>query len=90
MTPEEIKIKIEALEAWKAMLESSNSIPLNIQQAFTDRFLRLLLGASSKAPSTESQAVNEAGSASYSVAKPMDGFVSYNVGGTPIFIPYYT
>lgn len=35
---EELKKRIEALENWKSQLESSHSIPLNIDQAFRDRF----------------------------------------------------
>jgi len=92
MTPEEKK-ELEELKAWKQSLESSNSIPLDIQQSFTDRFLKNLLLSSSKtvASETNSRSVNESGSSSYTItgAAPMDGFKLYNDGGTPIYIPYY-
>ena len=45
-----------------------------------------VLATSSKTAASERQAVSEGGSASYNVAKDMDGFIS--IGGYNI--PYYT
>jgi len=36
---ETLKKEVAELKAWKASLESSQSIPLNIDQAFRDRFI---------------------------------------------------
>jgi len=78
MTPTEMQNRIEALEAFVKSLQSSSTIPFSIDAAFADRFS---LGGvpSSKTAASETQAVNEAGSATYSVSKPMDGFIV--VGG---------
>ena len=38
MTPQELQKQIDELKAWKQSLEKSYSIPLNIDQAFKDRF----------------------------------------------------
>lgn len=70
-----------------SMLQSANSIPLKIDQAFRARFRDF--PASDKATSTETQAVSEGGSANYSVAKPMDGFIKISVGGVIKNIPFY-
>ncbi len=92
MTPE-LTQRIEELENKVRSLEASYTIPHNVSEAFRDRLgindLASLAG-STKNPSTETQAVAESGASSYSVAKPMDGFREFVVGGTVLYIPYYT
>lgn len=85
--------RIEALENENRLLKSSNTIPLEIDQAFRDRFLSGVtqaIVADSKSASSENQAVNEGGVATYNVLKPPDGFVSTVLNGATIYIPYFT
>ena len=88
MTPEE-RQQLKDLMKFKKNLESSNSIPLNIDQSFRDRFSFGALEESSKSSSSENQAVDEGGSATYNVLKSPDGFVETEVNGVIIFIPKY-
>lgn len=46
--------------------------------------------ASSKSPTSENQAVDEAGAASYNVLKAPDAFVQVTVNGTLYYIPVFT
>lgn len=85
----QLQNSIRELKVFNEQLKMSNTIPLSIEQSFKARFISNLLSLSTKSVSTESQAVNEAGAGSYTVAKPMDGFKLYNDSGTPIYIPYY-
>lgn len=92
MEYEQLIKKIQELEEKVKALENSTTIPYPVEQAFRTRFqLADLtpLTSSSKAASTETQAVSEAGAGSYSVAKPMDGFKELVVDGTTFYIPYY-
>jgi hypothetical protein len=86
MTPEEKK-QLEELVAWKKSLESSSTIPLAVDQAFKGRFG--LPKTSTKAATSENQAVNESGSSSYSVLGPPNGFVEEVVDGKIKYIPTY-
>lgn len=92
MTPE-LEARIQRLEEELNNLKTSYTIPLEVDNAFRDRLgiadFAALTG-STKAASTETQAVAEGGSASYNVAKPMDGFREFITGGTTLYIPYYT
>lgn len=85
--------EIQELKREMAFLSSSNTIPFNTEQAFRDRLgIQSLasLSGSTKTAASETQSVSESGSSSYSVAKPMDGFREFVVGGSVLYIPYYT
>lgn len=92
-----LRQKVEELEKWKANLERSSSIPLNIDQALRERFLNgiPLIKASTKGNDTEDQAVNEGGVATYNVLKEPDDFLQVDVidpttGKTTYYLPVYT
>jgi hypothetical protein len=74
------------------LLYSSATIPYDVENAFIDRLDldNIVSQNSSKLASTETQAVNEGGSATYNVAKPMDGFEQRTVNGQIRYYPYYT
>ena len=89
----DLEKRITTLEQEMNALKASTTIPIDVDGAFRDRLgiLNLaLLAESTKNPSTETQAVAEGGVASYSVAKPVDGFREFVVGGSVLYIPYYT
>ena len=88
MTPDE-KRKLNEVYQFMKNLGASFSIPVEVQQSFEDRFLKNFIGTSTKTAASETQAVNESGAGSYSVAKPMDGFKALNTGGTVIYLPFY-
>lgn len=85
-----LKREIAELKRWKASLEMSSTIPLNIDQSFRKRFTVQEIIASTKGATTENQAVNEGGAATYSVLKPPDAFIQVVVGATTYYIPVYT
>jgi len=89
---EDLQRQINELKQEIANLKASTTIPFDVEQSFRTR-LRIEnyaeLGTSTKNPSTETQAVDEGGSDSYSVAKPPDGFREFISGGTVLYIPYY-
>lgn len=89
---EQLKKEIAELKAWKRSLEMSHTIPLNIDRAFYDRLIRNIgvVVTSAKSSTSENQAVDEAGSASYSVLKPPDAFIQATVSGTIYYIPVFT
>lgn len=92
MTPD-LTNRIEELENKVRSLEASYTISHEVDVAFRDRLGindLTALTSSTKAASSETQAVAESGTASYSVAKPMDGFREFVVGGSVLYIPYYT
>lgn len=90
MTPEQEK-NLNDLLQWKKLLESSNTIPLNIHQAFTSRFAKALnIVTSAKSSTSENQAVNEGGVATYSVMTTPDGFLQITIGETIYYIPIFT
>lgn len=87
----ELQNEINELKEWKRQMESSHSIPLNIDQAFRARFLSASnIATSSKGATTENHAVNESGSSSYSVLGIPDGFIQVTISGTIYYIPYYS
>ena len=92
MKPEE-KAELEALRMELNQLKSSTTIPQDVDGAFRERFKidsRALLEVGTKAVSTETQSVDEDGSATYNVPKIMDGLVeSELVGVGTIYLPYY-
>lgn len=84
---EDLIRRIEELETWRRNMSASHSIPLENDQA-----LRARLGGelSASTHTGETQAVDEGGMATYSVAAAANGFVQKNLNGTIIYIPYYT
>ena len=90
MTPEQLA-QLNSLLEWKRQMESSNTIPLSIDQAFRGRFpIGTNLVASSKTATSENQAVDEAGAATYSVLKPPDAFWQFTDSvGVIRYIPIY-
>lgn len=91
MTPEQQQQLNEVYEFVQS-LKRSSSIPREIDQSFRDRFLKTVssLSTSSKSASSENQAVNEGGAATYSVLKVPDAFLQVNVGSTTYYIPVFT
>lgn len=92
MDTTEIQAKISALQEELDKLKANATIPYEVEQAFRtrlniDTFTSLI--ASSKTAASETQLVNESGTQSYDVAKPMDGFRQVTIGGATIYIPYY-
>lgn len=86
-----VEQRITQLENEMRMLKAASTIPYDVEVAFKSR-LKIgegELATSTKAASTESRTVNEAGTSSYSVSRLMDGFVQKNLLGTTIYIPYY-
>ena len=87
---EQEKRDLEELKAWKKSLESSSSIPLNIDQAFRARFEKgSVFTVSTKGADTEDVTVDEAGLATYAVMNDPDGFLQVTVGGTIYYLPYF-
>lgn len=85
----QMKRELEELKAWKKSLEMSHSIPLNIDQAFRARFA-FGLTTSSKSASSENRAVDEGGSATYSVLTTPDAFLQITINNTVYYIPVFT
>ena len=83
MTPEE---RITALEQEIERLKNATTISYEVEQAFRAR-VGTDVAISSKA--VASRTVNEGGSSSYSVALPMTGFITINVNGIVVNVPYY-
>jgi len=71
------------------MMRSSGSFPYDVEQAIIDRLDFTVFDPSAKTAASETQAVDEAGIATYNVAKPMDGFDQRLVDGVIRYYPYY-
>jgi hypothetical protein len=77
-------------------LKNSSTIPIEIDQAFRERFDELKLqitnfsGSVPKASTYRDQAVNEAGAASYNVLSSPSLFLVVNIKGTNYYIPAFT
>lgn len=90
MTPQE-QAQLKELIDFKRNLESSNTIPLTVDQAFRGRFvIPPEVTTSTKGATTENQPVNEGGSASYSVLKAPDAFLQVIISGSTYYIPIFT
>lgn len=88
MSPEQKQIKqlTEQLDSLTRLVNSlmvANEAPPEYVRSLG--ILTITPQASTKTTASETQAVDEAGSSTYSVAKPMDGFK--NIGG--FLVPYY-
>jgi len=89
MTPQE-RQQLNDLQAWKQSMESAATIPLSVDQAFKARFSIVPVTTSAKSATSESQAVNESGSASYGVLSNPNGFLQLTIGSSIYYIPYFT
>lgn len=89
MTPEQEQKLNEVYESIQN-LKSSSTIPFDVDGAFRDRLAGSLgLTVSSKGATEENQAVDEAGSGTYSVLGVPSGFLEINISGTTYYLPYY-
>lgn len=86
---EDLQRQVNELREIVLSLQSSVSIPYEIESAFRERLGGTILTDSSKTAGSASQGVNEAGSGTYSVAQPMKGFKQILDKGVVIYIPYY-
>lgn len=80
-----LQMEVQELRRKIKEFESSTTIPLFVAEAFKVRTYPLNI-LSTKTTASETQAVNESGSSSYSVAKVPDGFIKIKDGRN---IPYY-
>ena len=87
MNPE-LEKRIIELEAVVKSLRASTTIPFDIRNAFSAG--SGVLTFSSKGATSENQAVNEAGSATYDVLKKPDAFLQITIDGSVKFIPIFT
>lgn len=86
-----LKKEMEELKNWKQSLEASNSIPVDIDFAFRERFIRSLVDTSTKTQASGAKLVNEAGSAApYNVQNLADGYLQIYINGVTYYIPYYS
>lgn len=87
----QLQNEIRVMQEKMALLSSYSSIPYDVEIAFRDRLGidEIANQNSSKLASSETQAVNESGTQSYNVAKPMDGFEQRTVNGQVRYYPYY-
>ena len=89
MTEEERRQLREVYDFIQA-LKSSTSIPFEVGEAFRER-LKPEAKVSTKTVASETQEVNEGGSApAYNVPKLHDGYKEEVFGGQVIYLPYYT
>lgn len=71
-------------------LESVATFPREVQTAIEGRVGGFRTSTSNKTTASESQSVNEGGSASYSVQKVADGYRAHVIeGGVTVYIPIY-
>lgn len=97
MTPAEqqqfddLKKLTEDLQSQMKALSNNATIPYDIGEALKARILgdAGVSALSTKLSTSESQAVNEAGVATYSVLKPPDGFLEITITENKYYIPYY-
>ncbi len=88
MTPQE-RQQLDDLLTFKRNLEASYTIPKNVEDALSQR-LALALSVSGHSATSKNQAVNESGSASYSVLGIPNGFLQTTIAGVTYYIPYWT
>ena len=85
------KQQLETLLTWKRQMESSSTIPLNVNQALKARLLGSLgLTVSTKDVDSEDVTVSEGGASSYAVMNDPDGFLQVTINDTVYYIPYFT
>lgn len=98
---QELLQRIETLEAKLKKLESTTTIPLEVDRAFRARLgledlasLDYVNGlaipaVSAKGADTEDVSVNEAGAGTYAVMGDPDGFLEVPIAGTTYYVPYF-
>lgn len=89
---EKLNNRITELENQIKLLRNTTTIPFDIDRAFYERFKMVefaRLSPSTKSATSESQSVDEAGSASYTVLKNPDGFEERVVGGVTRYYAYW-
>ena len=89
MTPEQTK-KFNEMYQFMLNMRSSTTVPFDVAGALKARAGGITLTGSTKGASSEDQAVDEDGSATYSVLKSPDGFDQRVDNGTVKSYPYYT
>lgn len=89
---EQLKNELAELKQQFELLRSTTTIPYDIDRAFYERYKMVefaRLSPSSKSATSESQTVDEGGTASYAVLKNPDGFEQREVGGVLRYYPYW-
>lgn len=89
---EELQRQINILTKRLDALTNTQTIPLEVDRAFRERFRDSLgtLSTSTKSASSENQAVDEGGTDTYSVLGAPDGFDQRSENGIIKYYPYYT
>ena len=94
MNPDIVKLQkqIDGIQEQLDLLKNTTTIPLEVDTAFRDRLEieQIKTITSTKTAASETQLVNESGTGSYNVAKPMDGFEERVMNGEKRYYPYYT
>ena len=85
----QLQDQVDKLQAQVDLLKSSATFPYDVENAIKDRISTNVFDQSTKTAASETQAVNEGGLATYSVAKPMGGFDQRLVDGVVRYYPYY-
>lgn len=88
---EELQSQINRIQDELNSLKNSATIPQENYEAIRDRLDASIakISTNSTPASSETQAVDESGTETYSVAKPMDGFITISFGGINYKIPFY-
>lgn len=89
MDTQQLENRIAELERIVKALGNSTTIPKDIGDAFTVRLKPVSGDSNATNPSTVTQAVNEAGAATYNVATVPTGFITIVVNGNSRAVPYY-
>lgn len=89
---ENLQQQINNLQAQLDALTNNTTIPKEIGDAFTARLNEGIVSAkaSSVTVGSKTQSVNESGSSSYSVAKPMTAIVAVKIGNTTYNLADYS
>lgn len=87
MTPEQ-EAKLNEVYEFINQMKSSSTIPLEHDQAIRQR-LGFSIANSTKAGSSETQHVDEAGSLTYTVLPLPDGYLQVSINNTIYYIPFY-
>lgn len=93
MTNEELQQKIEDLEKKLKLLEAGATLPKAVEDAIRERLRIDIISAistSGKSSVSESQAVDEAGVATYNVLKNPDAYLQVVINGTTYYLSAWT
>lgn len=85
----QLQEKVEKLEKIILSLYSNTTLPFDIGEAFKKRLQPVSGDSNSTATTSYIQSVNESGASTYSVAKPMAGFITIVINGNIRLVPYY-